>query len=209
MRLARERPCRGVTPLGRDPLGRNWQHRTHMPGQALPSCRTVPPLFPAPETRSTCKETCRPLIALSDKGSPKANHNNVIEEWSQGGSNPRPLACKASALPAELWPQKVSFIPSESPILTSSRFYTRRGVSGTARGQEVIPPPPSKPPFRNGTKDSFDPGLLVGFLEGHRIPQAIRPRDVCIMVMPALGPPSPSNGAHPGSAVQALQASLS
>ena len=24
--------------------------------------------------------------------------------WSQGGSNSRPLACKASALPAELWP---------------------------------------------------------------------------------------------------------
>ena len=25
--------------------------------------------------------------------------------WSQGGSNPRPLACHASALPAELWPR--------------------------------------------------------------------------------------------------------
>lgn len=26
--------------------------------------------------------------------------------WSQGGSNSRPLACHASALPAELWPRK-------------------------------------------------------------------------------------------------------
>src|SRR6202049_3066651 len=25
--------------------------------------------------------------------------------WSQGGSNPRPLACHASALPTELWPR--------------------------------------------------------------------------------------------------------
>ena len=25
--------------------------------------------------------------------------------WSQGGSNSRPPACKAGALPAELWPQ--------------------------------------------------------------------------------------------------------
>src|SRR5437660_2976963 len=27
------------------------------------------------------------------------------EAWSQAGSNRRPLACHASALPAELWPQ--------------------------------------------------------------------------------------------------------
>ena len=26
--------------------------------------------------------------------------------WSQGGSNPWPLRCQRSALPAELWPQK-------------------------------------------------------------------------------------------------------
>ena len=26
--------------------------------------------------------------------------------WSQAGSNRRPPACKAGALPAELWPQK-------------------------------------------------------------------------------------------------------
>jgi hypothetical protein len=28
--------------------------------------------------------------------------------WSQAGSNRRPPACKAGALPAELWPQKLS-----------------------------------------------------------------------------------------------------
>lgn len=30
------------------------------------------------------------------------------EWWSQGGSNSRPPACKAGALPAELWPRKQS-----------------------------------------------------------------------------------------------------
>jgi hypothetical protein len=29
-----------------------------------------------------------------------------IFQWSQSGSNRRPLACHASALPAELWPQR-------------------------------------------------------------------------------------------------------
>jgi hypothetical protein len=32
--------------------------------------------------------------------------------WSVRGSNPRPPACKAGALPAELTPQKVSRLPS-------------------------------------------------------------------------------------------------
>src|SRR6202790_4302574 len=28
--------------------------------------------------------------------------------WSQAGSNRRPLACHASALPAELWPRRIA-----------------------------------------------------------------------------------------------------
>jgi hypothetical protein len=31
--------------------------------------------------------------------------------WSQGGSNSRPPACKAGALPAELWPQVLAYFP--------------------------------------------------------------------------------------------------
>jgi hypothetical protein len=34
--------------------------------------------------------------------------------WSQPGSNRRPLACKASALPAELWPPRLPFLPMTS-----------------------------------------------------------------------------------------------
>ena len=32
-------------------------------------------------------------------------YNTVMEWWSQTGSNRRPEACKATALPTELWPR--------------------------------------------------------------------------------------------------------
>src|SRR2546421_12692452 len=39
----------------------------------------------------------RPLLGL----------NVGLAEWSQPGSNQRPLACHASALPTELWPHEL------------------------------------------------------------------------------------------------------
>ena len=36
---------------------------------------------------------------------PEQNNNTVMEWWSQTGSNRRPEACKATALPTELWPR--------------------------------------------------------------------------------------------------------
>ncbi len=35
---------------------------------------------------------------------------HIIDWWSQTGSNRRPPACKAGALPAELWPHNISMI---------------------------------------------------------------------------------------------------
>ena len=35
-----------------------------------------------------------------------------VKWWSQAGSNRRPPACKAGALPAELWPHDLFFFPS-------------------------------------------------------------------------------------------------
>jgi hypothetical protein len=42
------------------------------------------------------------------------NNNTVMEWWSQTGSNRRPEACKATALPTELWPRLTHMIRSRS-----------------------------------------------------------------------------------------------
>jgi hypothetical protein len=44
--------------------------------------------------------------------------------WSQPGSNRRPPACKAGALPAELWPRKVL----DQKVLTSGRCIAGEGI---------------------------------------------------------------------------------
>ncbi len=35
------------------------------------------------------------------------NEDELQQKWSQAGSNRQPPACKAGALPVELWPQKI------------------------------------------------------------------------------------------------------
>jgi hypothetical protein len=47
--------------------------------------------------------------------SPSAEPNQVW--WSQTGSNRRPPACKAGALPTELWPRWSAGLPSEARIM--------------------------------------------------------------------------------------------
>ena len=59
------------------------------------------------------KDRCRSLTRLpadpKDRGQTNHNvgwrHHERSEWWSQTGSNRRPHACKARALPTELWPQ--------------------------------------------------------------------------------------------------------
>ena len=43
------------------------------------------------------------------------NNNTVMEWWSQTGSNRRPEACKATALPTELWPRLTHLQQKPSP----------------------------------------------------------------------------------------------
>ena len=45
-----------------------------------------------------------PVAAVKGR-SPRPLDDGDGDWWSQAGSNRRPLACHASALPAELWPQ--------------------------------------------------------------------------------------------------------
>ena len=52
--------------------------------------------------------TCRIEPLLGRPGKSRCFHNGVClggRWWSQTGSNRRPQACKASALPTELWPR--------------------------------------------------------------------------------------------------------
>ena len=58
--------------------------------------------------------------------------------WSQTGSNRRPPACKAGALPAELWPPDLSFFrPGPFPFV-SGRLHTRLYVPSLRKNEKVL-----------------------------------------------------------------------
>src|SRR4051795_7805537 len=48
--------------------------------------------------------------------------------WSQTGSNRRPHACKARALPAELWPRMLEAVSPSSPIASKTRVNALSGL---------------------------------------------------------------------------------
>src|ERR1700688_2790623 len=56
--------------------------------------------------------------------------------WSQAGSNRRPLACHASALPAELWPptRKILYF-KEKLNLISPKCYRKNANRSVTRGR--------------------------------------------------------------------------
>ena len=60
--------------------------------------------------------------------------------WSQTGSNRRPHACKARALPAELWPQFLGRRPSSPERATPGtlRFASSRGCATRSRRRSVV-----------------------------------------------------------------------
>ena len=70
---------------------------------ASPSCNQIRIVFSRTSSSSPKAHLQRPAGRSSDK-----ERSLVRSEvwWSQTGSNRRPPACKAGALPAELWPQK-------------------------------------------------------------------------------------------------------
>ena len=56
--------------------------------------------------------------------SPYPHAGNIVVWWSQRGSNPRPSACKADALPTELWPHIILFICWRKRRDSNSRYAT-------------------------------------------------------------------------------------
>ena len=76
------------------PWGRNGFSRTH-----ARHCRGAGPVEPAALSQPEGRESAEP----GDRLDPPLRR--VAQEWwSQTGSNRRPHACKARALPTELWP---------------------------------------------------------------------------------------------------------
>ena len=68
------------------------------------------PPFPASARRFHAPCKLKTLKDFSPPAAPEAHPSSVLchpssEWWSQTGSNRRPHACKARALPTELWPQ--------------------------------------------------------------------------------------------------------
>ena len=63
------------------------------------------------KTSKTCSELLKSNDAKTRVFASKASISNGASGiwWSQTGSNRRPPACKAGALPAELWPRKESW----------------------------------------------------------------------------------------------------
>ena len=76
--------------------------------------------------------------------------------WSQAGSNRRPLACHASALPAELWPRNLSF----STILAEDHAALRDPGDSRARtliidqGRSQVSSSPPTSPMMSVTSSS-------------------------------------------------------
>ena len=58
---------------------------------------------------------------LSEVSTGKSRNTTLVEWWSQTGSNRRPEACKATALPTELWPRLTHMIRSD-PLGTGSNL---------------------------------------------------------------------------------------
>ena len=82
--------------------------------------------------------------------------------WSQAGSNRRPPACKAGALPAELWPPGLSFFRLRHFQFLSGRSCTRLYTPFLQETESVLdeknPAPgcfrPCQPPKRTATSRS-------------------------------------------------------
>ena len=103
--------------------------------------------------------TSREALCKDERGSSAAfAHGSVCDQptgetiskkwWSQTGSNRRPQACKASALPTELWPRTVSKLapgrrtPSEVVGLGRLELPTSRLSSARSNQLSYKPDPP-------------------------------------------------------------------
>jgi hypothetical protein len=79
--------------------------------------------------------------------------------WSQTGSNRRPPACKAGALPTELWPRRRS---RDQTVTRSSR------IEAPFRALDVSDPRGLRPARRVGTPFRLDPWIPIISLESEK-----------------------------------------
>jgi hypothetical protein len=89
------------------------------------NCRPGDPSGPA--YPALCFPGCQPTSAAHQSTSA------VDVWWSQTGSNRRPPACKAGALPAELWPQPTSHATSPD----KDHSLQEHGGPGTTRTSDL------------------------------------------------------------------------
>ena len=97
-----------MKPASRDrheaalPSATHFYHRIHNRPTNRPAARAIPHRANPPKTRVFLR-FCRSVIARG------AFHHHTPHRkrhwWRRSGSNRRPQACKASALPTELWPR--------------------------------------------------------------------------------------------------------
>ena len=74
------------------------------------ACRRLDPLRPRPDR--TGLDLSDFVAAAENKKAAHFCAAFLLSLWSRGGSNPRPLECDSSALPAELRPQVAEWIPA-------------------------------------------------------------------------------------------------
>ena len=81
--------------------------------------------------------------------------------WSQTGSNRRPQACKASALPTELWPPRGSVTRSQGSGKGSSRSLTSDYRSLNLVGLGRVELPTSRLSSARSNQLSYRPGIQL------------------------------------------------
>ena|ERR1022692_1407549 len=107
-------------------VGRHWNSGTSAQRFALTSVGSIqltpnPNLLPAnrripnpPQNKARCGTRLRysPPKPSTNRVPPASQNPQICRNflrWSQPGSNRRPPACKAGALPAELWPRRSQY----------------------------------------------------------------------------------------------------
>jgi hypothetical protein len=122
-----------------------WVSQVH-PGS--PSCDKPPRgmnpteqiSFTMSDSHATASAQSRSAVAKLKLWTSAAGLPQAAQWWSQTGSNRRPPACKAGALPTELWPQSAPSRHSRKlvePTPASARRPRGHGGPGTTRTSDL------------------------------------------------------------------------
>ena len=95
-------------------------HKSQSFSGLFPACLAFGPCKQIPSFTMSISKTPAPFRAAKRimrglNGYMPEYATTVMEWWSQTGSNRRPEACKATALPTELWPRLTHFTQSRIP----------------------------------------------------------------------------------------------